>query len=268
MYRILIVLMATFMFFSCSTSTSHDSLDSFSMEASKTLTLTTLTYPPFAYMASDGSIKGIDAEILQKAAKRAGINLVIKLVDWEQALNLSKNGIVDGIFILFKTKEREKIYKYIEIPLSFDQMAFFSSNTFKKDIVSIKDLKGLRVGIEKETVYPEEFTNYNDCKKMSASNPKQLISWLATGKVDVAIGSKLPIKYMVKSLKKTQRVEGMYDNIRPLSLILDLNANYVAISKASKEGMKLKNDLTKAIIDLQNTGEIYKIKMKYMMMQK
>ena len=75
--------------------------------AEKKMLLVCEEYPPYQY-SENGRVVGIHNDIVEEAAKNLGIKVEIILVPWPRALQMVKTGKADGIFSIFKTKEREE----------------------------------------------------------------------------------------------------------------------------------------------------------------
>ena len=75
--------------------------------AAKKMLVVCEEYPPYQY-SENGKIVGIHKDIVEEAAKNLGIKLEIISVPWPRALQMVKTWKADGIFSIFKTKEREE----------------------------------------------------------------------------------------------------------------------------------------------------------------
>ena len=67
-------------------------------------------FPPFSYRKPDGTLHGIDIEVITELQNHLGIELSIELVPWKRLLIMTKQGFVFGSFSLFKTPEEYKKY--------------------------------------------------------------------------------------------------------------------------------------------------------------
>ena len=68
-------------------------------------------FPPYSYY-ENGKAKGIDLDIVNEAARRAGVDIISP---WKRALLMIQTAQADGAFSMFRTKEREMIVNFSKI---------------------------------------------------------------------------------------------------------------------------------------------------------
>lgn len=65
-------------------------------------------YPPFEYLDKNGNPTGFNVEILRSIAEVMDLDLEIDLGPWQEVREQLKNGEIDIITGMYKTKERDK----------------------------------------------------------------------------------------------------------------------------------------------------------------
>ncbi len=106
-----------------------------------------VAYPPFAFLDSMGRAKGITIDLWQAWSRKTGIDVDIRLVPWQTALEMVKDGRADAVGGIFRTKEREPYYEFTRPLFDIPVAVFFNSKVLS--IESIKDLSGFSVGVVK-----------------------------------------------------------------------------------------------------------------------
>ena len=228
-------------------------------------TLVSLEYPPYAYHDENGNVTGSDVEILRQAAKNIGIDIMFTLLNWEEALRLTRTGSADGIFIAYKKESREIFFDFVIPHLSIDELALFKNSNFSKKIKKISDLNSQKIGIVKGFSYPDEFENFTDCIKVKAESLDKLVEMLIKGDIDIAIASKKPTNYLLNKKKKnaTKEMLNNISKISTLSLILSVEPNYLAFSKRSKKSKGVITRFKNALLELDNSGKMFEIRKRF-----
>ncbi len=109
-------------------------------------------FPPFEYVASNGSIVGIDIELVKHLAKMMGYNgIKIVSIDFDGLIPALTNGKIDVIAAgMTITEERKKVVAFTIPYWSADQAILVTKNSnFKPKDLS--DLKGKVVAVQSGT---------------------------------------------------------------------------------------------------------------------
>ncbi len=122
---------------------------------------------PNRWIDKSGKAVGIDIDIIDYIMKKMGIKYKVSLINSSSRLeSLEKNNITncDMIFTYSKNKDREVYLIYPkESHIEFSWNFFYlKENEGKYKYDSIKDLKGLKIGITKGFSYTPEFWNAVD----------------------------------------------------------------------------------------------------------
>ncbi len=212
-------------------------------------------YPPYEYKDDNGTMKGLDIDILKAIAKNENVSFEYILVPWARALSMAEMGDCDAIISLFKNPEREKFLLFPSEGLGYETNVIFANDSFKGDIKTIGDLKGKTIGIVTEYFYGKEFDEYNGYTKEESKDQETLFKKLANNRVSLVITNELVGYYMLKSMN--------VNNVRKLSYIADNQALNIGVSKKSVNSVELLKLLNKGLNDLKKSGELTKIRNNY-----
>jgi polar amino acid transport system substrate-binding protein len=102
-------------------------------------------YPPYGYMADDGSYTGFDIELAKAVCKLEGWKLVPTPINWDSKDQTLNSGEIDCIWNGFTINGREKDYTWSEPYVNNTQVIVVSA---KSDISKLSDLSGKTVGVQ------------------------------------------------------------------------------------------------------------------------
>jgi len=177
-------------------------------------------FAPYS-MLIDGQPAGIDVEVLQAAADKAGITIEIELKPWDQLMKMVTDGTCDGAFALFRTPEREKIALFMEaMPMHVSDYVLFTMVGDTFPFGAYDDLTGKTVGKVKGISLGDEFEQAAAAGKINVREYPDLSSGLRgllqgetnayAGNIDVtyyrlkAMGMTSSISYLTKKLVERQ----------------------------------------------------------------
>ncbi|CAO5680809.1 MAG: Membrane-bound lytic murein transglycosylase F [Holosporales bacterium] len=205
-------------------------------------------YPPFEYV-ENGHLVGFDIDIAKRIGEKLKKNVKFENVQFKMVLSLVQSGKVDAaISTIARTKDREKTVDF-SIPYYFEKVAvvYRDDAAFK----TIDDLKNQKIACLLGSVQ-EIWTKKNIKNPLltAVNHTNQAIESLKAKHVDAVI------------LDGVQAVEFTNHN-------QDLKFSYLAHSKdgfsvAFKKGSPLKADIDRALSEMIKSGEIEKIKTKWM----
>lgn len=105
-----------------------------------------IDYEPYTYVLDDGSYAGHDVELISEIANELHMNLDLKLMPWDDAINAvrdKKADVVMGADVITDDTDSNML---MTIPLADDMMTVFG----KKDVESAGALYGSRIAVIKE----------------------------------------------------------------------------------------------------------------------
>lgn len=215
---------------------------------------------PTSYFGN-GKNKGILVDVINEVFKRAGYSVDIKLMPWARCIEEVKVGKADGIFSVFKTKEREEFLTYTTEVLINQVQAFFVLKT--SNIAFDGDLKKLskkRIGLIIKTSYgpildkaiaENTFENI-ELSPFSKSNIQKLLS----KRVDIIASYQEIVLSTAKEL-------GELGNIKKLTPPIESIPSYLAFTK-KRDFTKVINDYNKTLLLMKKDGTYDKIFKKYL----
>lgn len=239
---------------------------------------TNAAFPPYEYKEGN-EIKGIDAEIAAEIAKKLGMKLEIKDVDFDAALTGVSEGKYDmGMAGITVTPDRQKnmdfsntyatgiqviIVKDGSEIVDLDSIFNFDENG---DPVSLKN-PNMKVGVQQNTtgdIYSSDAISkwgFNDLGENDAvitdrvqrfKTGAEAVEALKTGKIDCVIIDNEPAKSFVKANEGIHILEGENE--------YTVEDYAICVKKGNKE---LLDKINKALADLKADGTIDRIINKY-----
>lgn len=163
-------------------------------KAGKLVIGTSPDFPPFESLATDGSVEGIEVEIMELICKELGVELEIKQMDFDSVLPGVQSGKFDvGVSGISVTPEREKNTLF-SVPYCLAAQAIVV--TSDSAITGKADLTGKTVSVQTGTT-AEEFCMDNgyEVKAYQANADAEMA--LTTGKVDAWVIDDLTAAEMV-----------------------------------------------------------------------
>jgi ABC-type amino acid transport substrate-binding protein len=185
-------------------------------------------FPPFSYIRN-GTLTGIDIDVVNEAARRIGMAVTFKTYPWARVMATVKSGFLDGGFAAFKTAEREQFCLYTDI-LHFEEFYLFVRKGHEFPYSDIHDLYGKTIGIDRGVFVNEEFEQAVNEGKITVHEVDDMmmrnLKILSIGRIDAAIGDLGVMLYYAKSL-------GLDHTIIPLKPLGPKTGAYLVLSKAS-----------------------------------
>lgn len=108
------------------------------------LTLLTEENPPFNY-TEGGKITGLSTDIVTEMAKRAGLVIQFKTLEWDVAYPAAQAGKDTCVFSTARLENREHLFQWVG-PLAHNRWAVFGKNDFAVPINKMVDLRPFKIG--------------------------------------------------------------------------------------------------------------------------
>ncbi|RED48072.1 substrate-binding periplasmic protein [Aestuariispira insulae] len=215
---------------------------------------------PFKYL-EEGTVRGIDADVLQLVMKQLGLHYKIRLINsGSRLLTEAKNGNADMLLLFSKKESRMSFLDYPDESYIDITWSFFIR---KEDLGRIRfeqlsDLKGLRVGATSEYAYTPEFWAAGLNLDMVSNNMLQIRKLIA-GRIDIVALNTINLLY-------DERYSDRLEKIAILRKPLTSKPYYNVFPKASSHPQRslLLANYDAIIRSLQADGTIAKIKREYL----
>ncbi len=211
-------------------------------------------YPPVGFRDKDGNLIGSDIELAKEAAKRLGVEVEFKPIDWsakEAELNGKK---IDAIWNgLTPTPEREKSILFTRPYQVSGQVIVVLKGS---DMKGAADLAGKTVGTQDGSTAidvlaknPELEKSFKELKKYP--DIVSALMDLKVGRLDAVLADEIAARYYI-----AQKNEGL--EILPDRFGVEVDA--VGVQLDNKE---LKEKLDKVLTDMEKDGTMKQIFMKW-----
>ncbi|MCG6201685.1 substrate-binding periplasmic protein [Psychromonas antarctica] len=221
------------------------------------LTTANSHWPPWRVLEKDGSLTGIDIDILKGLSRRLELQLVTKGCGWKRCLKYMQVGEGDVMSGLFKTAEREKYMKFIEPPYRRVQnTCFYQKKSQSAEINGYQDLQNITIGVVNKVAYFEPFDSDVSIKKHYAIKDITLFRLLKAQSIDAVIMSCVTGDVQLK-------LSGLNDEFKHAKYVHRLaHPVYLAVSKQSPL-LAREKDVSQALQNMINGGDIKQIMSSY-----
>lgn len=224
--------------------------------AAETITVGISTgYPPY-YYEKDGELKGICIELLDAVAATLDLEITYKAFPWKRMLANARQGNVDAVMPLFKTKERSSYLYFEDLDIAGEANYFFTLKSKKIDFSgNYTSLHTYTIGVVDGYSYGAEFDSYSGLKKVATLNEEHLLEMLKHGRFDIAVGNKSVILYYAEK-------KGLADTISFLTPHLSGELLYIGFSKNTTNN-EIHLKFARALKTFKKTKKYQQILKKY-----
>lgn len=212
-------------------------------------------YPPFCIINPDSTAGGFSVELLKEVCSVMNIQTDIKVGEWNKIKQELADGKIDVLCRAARTPEREPIYDFTFLYLSFHGAVFVRTGTGINNVEDLKDktIIVLRGGNAEEYCKREKISN----NIILTESYKTAFLDLSEGKYDAII----TLKVMGLNLLNEMKIK----NIRP---VIDLNDFWQSFTFAVKEGDRdLLAQLNEGLSIVISNGTFDRIRQKWFLPQ-
>jgi two-component system, OmpR family, aerobic respiration control sensor histidine kinase ArcB len=117
-----------------------------------------INFPPYSFLDENGQPTGFNIEIAKAAARAMGLEVEIRLDNWEDTRNALETGKIDAISGMFFSREREAKYKFTSRHSVSTGDIFTRKN---RTINSLENLVGKRVVVQSGDIVGEFLKSLN-----------------------------------------------------------------------------------------------------------
>lgn len=111
------------------------------------LTFVTEEAPPYNF-TEGGKVTGLSTQVLQEAARRAGVPVKVEVVTWEQAYQRAQARADTCVYSTVRLENRERLFRWIG-PIASNRWGLFAKTGFAVPLKTLADARGLRIGAVK-----------------------------------------------------------------------------------------------------------------------
>lgn len=223
------------------------------VESGKLIMSTNATFPPYEYIADDGSVVGIDADVAAAIAEKLGLELEIDDMDFDAALlavQQNKSDIVmAGVSV---TEERQMVMNFSDSYATAEQVVIVKEGSN----VTMDNLGEMMIGCQRGTtgyIYTSDSVEnggYGEDHVTAYDNGASAVQALMNGQVDCVIIDSAPAKEFVAANSGLTILEG---NWVEESYAIGMNKDNTALVEA----------VNAALAELTADGTLQQIVDKY-----
>lgn len=205
-------------------------------------------YPPYEFLDENNEPAGYNVDLTRAVAEVMGIDVEIRLGDWDQARRGLKDGDVDALQGMVESAERKK--DFIFSPHSIVHQAVFARQTEAEEVTSLTQLQGKELIMQKGGIMHDYLLKERlDAKLVLVNAHADALRLLASGQHDYALVANLPSLYLGRELSLS--------NIVPIGKPFPGLRYGFAVKKGNDDLLAL---FSEGLAILKNTGrqkEIY-----------
>lgn len=165
-------------------------------------------FAPYSFILdqNDTQPKGIDVELVQAVLDEAGLRYQLRLYPWERVKRMLDRGQVQMAFQFAGTAQRHLQYELVG-PIRTGATVFMTTHkTAIQDWREVEDLEPYTIGQVRGYAYQTDFDKADLARDTSAQNPRQLVSMLLAGRIDIIVGDRMQLLYFVREQLAEQQV--------------------------------------------------------------
>ena len=204
-------------------------------------------FAPYSFVTmEDDTPRGVDVELIRAIMQAGAIDYQLRLYPWERVKRMLDRSEVDMAFQFAGTPERMAQYELVG-PLRTGSTVFMTTNKIAlQDWTSLDDFAPFVIGQVRGYAYQSDFDKADLARDTSAQNPRQLVSMLLAGRIDIIVGDRLQLQHYVHE----QRADA---DVRILPTPLVEMPRYVAFKKGDTARAQL---FAAALKRLQQRGAL------------
>lgn len=218
----------------------------------KVLTMaTSADFPPFESRDPSGKIVGFDIDLANAIAKKLGYKLEVKDMKFDGLIGALQAKRVDMVLSGMSATEKRK--QNVDFSTEYNHSGEMFITLKDSKIKTLDDLKGNTVGVQLGTIQEEgakKLQKQVNFEMKSLDNATTLIQELLTKRIQVA--------YMDKS------VATGYIQKQGLAGFDDPTSSSPGMGVAFPKGSKLVTDVNKVLKEMEDNGELQKLKDKWL----
>ncbi|ATH80912.1 amino acid ABC transporter substrate-binding protein [Ectopseudomonas mendocina] len=211
-------------------------------------------FAPYSFVTdADDTPHGLDVELVDAVLREAGVAYEIRLYPWERVKRMLDRGEVQMAFQFAGTPQRQEQYELVGPLRSGSTVFMTTAKTAISDWQTLDDFSPYVIGQVRGYVYEEHFDRADLARDTSAQNPRQLVSMLLAGRIDIIVGDRVQLQYFVHE----QRAQ---DQVRILPRPLIQMPRFVAFAKGDIERAR---QFSEALVRLRNAGKLDEIQQRW-----
>ncbi|MGX5851499.1 substrate-binding periplasmic protein [Mesorhizobium sp. PL10] len=150
---------------------------------SGTLKVALNVYPPFTEVTADGTIEGVDSEVVKRFAEENCLKIESQVLDQSaQIQSIMTNKVDVSIYAWSRTRERDKVMG-LSVPMYLDRLAIYS----KSGINTIEGLYGKTIGVRAADFFASDLQKIKEITVKTYPNQASQTQDLQSGRIDAIV---------------------------------------------------------------------------------
>ena len=207
----------------------------------------------------NGVVTGFFTDLVLEAFRRQHRTVEIRIMPWLRCIEETRVGHVDGMYIIYRTPDREPYFDYPHEPLTLlHEMAFVRNGPRASLRFDPDQPSGRRVAILSHSHHGprlDDALRSGRFPVLEIDGYDNLVNMLAAGRIDVAIAVRDPMQETIDKL-------GLQDKIIRLQPELDLVPSYLTFTKV-RDMSAARRAFDEAIRSMKADGTYDAIARKY-----
>jgi len=211
-------------------------------------------FAPYSFVtAEDDTPHGLDVELVDAVLREAQVSYEIRLYPWERVKRMLDRGEVQMAFQFADTPQRQQQYELVGPLRSGSTVFMTTAKTAITDWKTLDDLSPYVIGQVRGYAYEEDFDRADLARDTSAQNPRQLVSMLLAGRIDIIVGDHTQLLYFIHEQRALEQVRVLP---RPLIQM----PRFVAFAKGDTERAR---QFSQALVRLRKAGKLDEIQQRW-----
>ncbi|AQZ34784.1 MULTISPECIES: substrate-binding periplasmic protein [Pseudomonadaceae] len=211
-------------------------------------------FAPYSFVtAEDDTPRGLDVELVDAVLREAQVPHEIRLYPWERVKRMLDRGEVQMAFQFAGTPQRQQQYELVGPLRSGSTVFMTTAKTAISDWQTLDDLSPYVIGQVRGYAYEEDFDRADLARDTSAQNPRQLVSMLLAGRIDIIVGDHTQLLYFIREQRALEQVRVLP---RPLIQM----PRFVAFAKGDTERAR---QFSEALVRLRKAGKLDEIQQRW-----
>lgn len=228
--------------------------------------LTDDDFPPYSYVDNAGNIAGIDVDIVRELAARTDLPLQLKLVPFKRILLSLKEGKAFAGLSLFRTTEREQFGLFTH-PVHYSTYRIITRHNSLLDYKTVKDLSGIRVGVQAGFVISDDFdraVKEGKIQRIDLFSYVDSFNRLSKGGIEAFVGNDAVVKFkLLNEPQEKLRIDQVRFSETPLT---EKRAAYLVLSKKweGDDMLAWQKRITETLQAMENEGYYKQVEQRYL----
>lgn len=211
-------------------------------------------FAPYSFVTvDDDTPRGLDVELVDAVLREAKVEYRIRLYPWARVKRMLERGEAQMAFQFAGTPQRQEQYLLVGPLRSGSTVFMTTTKTAIADWRTLDDFAPYVIGQVHGYAYEETFDRADLARDTSAQNPRQLVSMLLAGRIDIIVGDRVQLLYFVQEQRAQEQVR-----ILPRPLIE--MPRFVAFAKGDIERARR---FSQALVQLRNNGVLQRIQQRW-----